>query len=415
MNALKIIKKLVLSFITSGVLVYGAPSLNENKVLNKNNTNSYIEVDIKALQSNIRRIKKLLDNKSKICAVMKADAYGNGIEALLPTIKSEKISCVGVTGNAEMKILRKLGYKGDILRIRTATLGEIKDAIKYRVTETIGNLAQAQAINKIGQNSSKKIPVHINVNSGGMDRNGIDMSTEEGKKEAVTIAQQQYLKITGIMTHYPMEDIQSIQAGLAKFQEDSSYIIKTAKLERKNLTLHTANSIATLNVPESRLDMVRPGALIYGDQAIENQGYEQVTSFKSKVATINSYPKGSKVAYDGTYTLARDSRLANIPLGYSDGYSRAFSNKGKVLIRGHKVPVVGRITMNTFMVDVTDFPDISMNDEVVLFGKQCTEEITQSQIEDITGLIMPEIIAIWGNSNPVVKKDYTIKEVCGTN
>lgn len=414
MSTSKIIQKIATILTICGTLIYGAPILSENKIPNKNNVNSYIEVDIKAFQNNIKQVKKLLEDKSKICVVMKADAYGNGIETLLPTIKSEKISCVGVTGNAEIKLLRKLKYRGEILRIRTATLGEIKNAIKYNVTETLGNLIQAQAINNIAKNQVKKIPIHINLNSAGMDRNGVDMSTEEGKKEAVEIAKQPYLKITGIMTHYPMEDIQSIKAGLAKFQEDSSYLIKAAKLDRKNLTLHTANSIATLNVLESRLDMVRPGALVYGDQTIENQGYKQVTSFKSSIAVINSYPKGSKVAYDGTYTLTRDSKLANIPLGYSDGYSRAFSNKGKVLIRGHKVPVVGRITMNTFMVDVTDFPDIEMNDEVVLFGKQCEEEITQNDIEEITGMIMAEVIAIWGNSNPLIKKDYKIKEVCNT-
>lgn len=414
MSTSKIIQKIATILTICGTLIYGAPILSENKIPNKNNVNSYIEVDIKAFQNNIKQVKKLLEDKSKICVVMKADAYGNGIETLLPTIKSEKISCVGVTGNAEIKLLRKLKYRGEILRIRTATLGEIKNAIKYNVTETLGNLIQAQAINNIAKNQVKKIPIHINLNSAGMDRNGVDMNTEEGKKEAVEIAKQPYLKITGIMTHYPMEDIQSIKAGLAKFQEDSSYLIKAAKLDRKNLTLHTANSIATLNVLESRLDMVRPGALVYGDQTIENQGYKQVTSFKSSVAVINSYPKGSKVAYDGTYTLTRDSKLANIPLGYSDGYSRAFSNKGKVLIRGHKVPVVGRITMNTFMVDVTDFPDIEMNDEVVLFGKQCEEEITQNDIEEITGMIMAEVIAIWGNSNPLIKKDYKIKEVCST-
>lgn len=414
MSVSKIIQKIATSLTICGTLIYGAPILSEDKIPNKNNVNSYIEVDIKAFQSNIKQVKKLLENKSKICAVMKADAYGNGIETLLPTIKSEKISCVGVTGNAEIKLLRNLKYRGEILRIRTATLGEIKNAVKYGVTETVGNLTQAQAINNIAKNQVKKIPIHINLNSAGMDRNGVDMSTEEGKKEAVEIAKQPYLKITGIMTHYPMEDIQSIKIGLAKFQEDSSYLIKAAKLDRKNLILHTANSTATLNVLESRLDMVRPGALIYGDQTIENQGYQQVTSFKSSVAAINSYPKGSKIAYDGTYTLTRDSKLANIPLGYSDGYLRSFSNRGKVLIRGHKVPVVGRITMNTFMVDVTDFPDIEMNDEVVLFGKQCREEITQNEVEEITGMIMAEVIAIWGNSNPLIKKDYKIKEVCNT-
>ena len=116
--------------------------------------------------------------------------------------------------------------------------------------------------------------------------------------------------------------------------------------------------------------------------------------------TQNPYPVGNTVAYDRTYTLKRDSRLANIPIGYSDGYRRVFSNKGQVLIRGHRCPVVGRVTMNTIMVDVTDFPDVQLSDEVVLFGKQGSDEITQAELEGIAGTLLIDMSTVWAQANP---------------
>ena len=156
--------------------------------------------------------------------------------------------------------------------------------------------------------------------------------------------------------------------------------------------------------------LVRVGYLIYG---FESDYVKPTISLKSYVAIINDYPKGSSVSYDGTYTLGRDSRLANIPIGYSNGYFRTLSNKGMVLIRGHKVPVLGRVTMNTMMVDITDFPDIQEGDEVVLYGSQCGNEITLEDMEKNSGTILSELIVLWGKTNPVFVKDYAAHDVCG--
>ncbi|NBI42848.1 hypothetical protein GVX76_04980 [[Haemophilus] felis] len=206
------------------------------------------------------------------------------------------------------------------------------------------------------------------------------------------------------MTHYPVEDEAEIRKNLAQFKADSEWLIQQAGLERSKITLHSANSYATLTVPEAHLDMVRPGGLLYGDSIPTFTEYKKTMAFKSKVANINHYPKGSTVGYDRTFTLERDSLLANLPFGYSDGYRRVFTNKGYVLIRGHKVPIVGKVSMNTTMVDVTDFPDILEGDEVVIFGKQGKLEVSQGDIEDINGALLADLYTVWGNSNPKVKK-----------
>lgn len=345
--------------------------------------------------------------------MLKSDAYGAGISNVLPLIIEAKIPCVAITSNEEARVVRKGKFKGEILRVRTATMGELQDGLKYNITEVLGNLAQAQQFDAMAKKMGKKFPIHIKLNSGGMDRNGIDLSTQKGKDEAVQIATLPHLKVEGLMTHFPYDDVAKVKKLMKKFDDDTNYLIKAAKLDRSKLTLHTAASYAAVQVPESRYDMIRPGKLIYGYGGGDPKlPIEQIMSFKSQVATINEYPKGSSVAYDGTYTLKRDSKLANIPAGYNDGYAKSFGNQGYVLIRGHKVPVVGRVTKNTFMVDVTDYPDIQAGDEVVIFGKQCGQEITQAEMEKGASTILSETLGYIGSANPIFVKDTKKEEVC---
>ncbi|WP_312266164.1 alanine racemase [Neisseria sp.] len=388
--------------------VWAAPPLNvENQQpakVTRDNTNAWLEIDAAAYGRNIEALKKHLRGKAQICAILKADAYGNSIDLLMPTVIQHNVPCIGIGSNEEAREARAHGYQGRVMRVRAASLGEIRDGMQYDMEELFGNLAQAQAADKLAQEAGKKLRFHLGLNSAGMDRNGLDLNVPGGKDDAVAITKLPNLQIVGIMTHFPVEDKEDVKKGLKVFKKDSKWLIRAAKLDRKKLVLHTANSFVTLNVPEGWLDLVRPGGILYGEPVYERPEYEYIMSFKTRVASVNSYPKGSTVGYDRTFTLARDSRLANLPFGYSDGYRRVFTNKGHVLIRGHKVPVVGKVSMNTTMVDVTDFPDIQADDEVVIFGKQGGAEITQSEVEDINGALFADLYTVWGNSNPKLAK-----------
>ena len=214
------------------------------------------------------------------------------------------------------------------------------------------------------------------------------------------------LELVGIMTHFQYEEADFVRAGLARFNEQSKWLIEDGKLDRSKLTLHTANSFTTLEVPEARLDMVRPGGIIYGDTLPSYTEYKKVMSFKTRVASVNNYPAGNLVGYDGTYTLQRDSLLANLPMGYSDGYRRVFTNKAYVVVNGHRAPVVGKVSMNTTMIDVTDIPGVKPGDEVVLFGKQGDAEVTQGELEDANGALLADLYTVWGNSNPKILKEF---------
>lgn len=364
--------------------------------------NAWIEINAQQFEKNILTLQQQLKDKSQICAVMKADAYGHGIDLLMPSIMKLNVPCVGITSNSEAAVIRKHGYQGRIMRLRAATDQEIKNAQSLNVEELFGNYEQAQRISDWAKAQNIVIKYHLGLNAGGMDRNGLEMDSPEGKKQALALTKLPHLKIVGIMTHYAVEDEKYVRDRLAVFNQQTKWLIKKARLNRKELTLHTANSFATLTVPESHLDMVRAGGVIYGDSIPDRVEFKKIMSFKTQVATVNHYLSGTTVGYDQTYTLKRDSRLANLPLGYSDGYRRVFSNKAYVLIRGHKVPVVGRTSMNTTMVDVTDFPDIQANDEVVVFGHQGNEQVKQSDLEEYNGALFADIYTMWGNSNPKV-------------
>ena len=383
-----------------------APVLNAQApaIVNTQNTNSWMEIDVQAFENNIRTLQNELAGQSQICAIMKADAYGNGLDLLMPSVIKMGIPCIGIASNEEARVIRAHGYQGKVVRVRTATDDEIRDGLQYDMEELLGNPLQARRVSDMARAAGKTIRFHLALNSGGMNRNGIDMSTRANKRAAVRITRLPNLQIVGIMTHFPVEEAEDVRKGLAAFNEESAWLIRAAKLNRNDIILHTANSFATLAVPEARLDMVRPGGLLYGDTIPEHTEYQKTFAFKSKVASINAYKKGSTVGYDRTYTLARDSHLANLPIGYSDGYRRVFTNKGHVLIRGHKVPVVGKTSMNTTMIDVTDYPDITAGDEVVLFGKQGNGEITQGEIEEINDALLADLYTVWGNSNPKLAK-----------
>jgi len=385
------------------VLEGGEPAQTREMLLTQ--TNAWVEIDAKAFAHNINQLKGHLGGKAQICAVMKADAYGHSVALLMPTVIAQGINCVGVTSNEEARVARAKGFKGRLMRLRSATPGEIETALAYDMDELVGNLEVARYISDLAQRKGRTINIHLGLNAGGMDRNGLEVATAQGKKDALALVKLPNIKLAGIMTHFPYEDRDKVLEGFGRFKEQTDWLIKTAKLNRKDLLLHCANSFTTLNVPEAWMDMVRPGAALYEPLYDAHPGYERVMQFKSRVASVNAYPAGSTVGYDGTHTLTRDSLLANIPIGYSDGYRRVLSNKANVLINGQRAPSVGRVSMNTFMVDVTDIAGVKPGDEVVLYGKQGNDEITQGELEEALDLWIGNAYVLWSNSNPRVLKE----------
>ncbi|MEQ5042228.1 alanine racemase [Providencia manganoxydans] len=366
--------------------------------------NAWIEISRSALEFNIQKVQNLLGDKSALCAVLKGDAYGHDLTLVTPIMIANNVQCIGVTNNQELQTVRELGFKGRLMRVRNATEQEMAQATQYDVEELIGNLEMAEWLNAIAKKQGKTIAIHLALNSGGMSRNGLEVGNAAGLNEAKQISLLPQLKIVGIMSHYPEEDAAQIKADLARFNKQAKQVLEVTGLDRKDVTLHVANTFATITVPESWLDMVRVGGIFYGDTVATDE-YKRVMTFKSNIAALNHYPKGNTVGYDRTYTLKRDSVLANIPVGYADGYRRVFSNAGFALIDGQRVPVLGKTSMNTVMVDVTDLKQVKPGDEVVFFGQQGNAEITAEQVEDISGALFTEMSILWGATNPRILVD----------
>jgi alanine racemase len=350
---------------------------------------------------------------------MKADAYGNGIALLIPSILAKQVGDVAITSNDEARVARQLGYRGRIYRIRTATPDEMEDGFVFGIIELIGNPEAAARLQALYQKrkTGRALPVHLALNAGGMSRNGVELSTEYGKADARAMLALPGLKITGAMTHYPSEEAADILAQLAQFNADVAWLNQQG-LNPAGITRHTANTFAALTQPAARLDMVRIGGAIYGDPgSTKSDAFALVPTIKARVAAVNHYPAGQTVNYDRTFRLARESWLANIPIGYSDGIRRGFShanrpefpaetkNDSAVLIGGQRFPIVGRVTMNTLMADVTGWQGkIGIGDEVVLLGTQGSQRIAQAEFEANSNGYAAEMLAMLGATMPKVLK-----------
>ncbi|AIU66855.1 alanine racemase [Vibrio coralliilyticus] len=360
-------------------------------------SNAWLEISLGQFKQNMAQFRSHLSSQTKLCVVMKADAYGNGIRGLMPTILELNVPCIAIASNAEARTVRDSGFEGQLVRVRSADIQEIEQAMDLDIEELIGSLEQANQIKSLS--TDKTIKVHLALNDGGMSRNGIDMSTEKGKQEALDIAKHQGIDIVGIMTHFPNYDADEVRSKLADFNQSSAWLIENANLNRNDVLLHVSNSYTALNVPEAQLDMVRPGGVLYGDLPT-NPEYPSIVSFKTRVASLHNVPTNSTVGYDSSYVTKRDSVLANLPVGYSDGYPRKMGNRAHVIVNGQRAPVVGKTSMNTTMVDVTDVKGVITGQEVTLFGQQANAQISVGEMEEHAELIFPELYTVWGTANP---------------
>lgn len=364
--------------------------------------NAWIEVDPDVFEHNLRLVQAALAGGARLCAIVKADAYGIGIDKVMPSLIAARVPYVGIASNEEARMVRACGFKGPLMRVRAGTPDEVEGALRYRVEELVGNLDVARALGARAHKRGRALRVHLALNAGGMSRNGLDMATERQRQDARELVGVPGLRVVGMMTHFPVEERADVLKVLGAFKEETAWLFANTALRREDVLLHTANSFATLHVPEAHLDMTRTGGALYGYGGTEKPPFAHVAAFKTRVASVNAYRAGETVSYDRTFVLERDSLLANLPVGYSDGYRRAYSNKGSVLVRGKRAPVMGRVTMNTTMVDVTDIPGVAPGDEAVLFGRQGEEQITQAEIEELTGVILADQYTVWGAANPKV-------------
>ncbi len=356
------------------------------------------EIDLSALKHNLRIISQIIEKRT-IIAVVKADAYGHGSIEISKKLLKEGISHLAVAYTGEAKILRELNTYAKIIVLFDHS--EIDDYFVYNLTPVIYDIDTAVEFSKEAVRRGTDITVHIKVDTG-MGR--IGFNPENAVSDIIRISEMKGIKIEGILSHFSEADLADRSFAIQQLEMFNGIRSSISEKLGRSLFSHIANSAAVLSFEDALLDAVRPGLMIYGYSPFDKDyGLMPLMKIKTKILIVRSLPSGSSVSYGRTFITKRDSSIAVIPVGYADGYSRLFSNNAEVLVRGKRVPVVGRVCMDLTMIDVTDVKGILEGDEVVLLGRQGGEIITAYELSSRISTIPYDILTSLGSRS---RKEY---------
>jgi alanine racemase len=338
---------------------------------------------------------------SKICVVLKSNAYGHGLAGLAPVAVAAGADYLGVCTNPEAAAIRELGLDVPLFRLRMGLREELDESVaSLDMDEEVGTWEQAQYISSLGKKRRRKVPVHINIDTG-MGRSGFFMEQIDLIHKVCTLPG---LKIRGVFTHFAKADAADLEPTTQSLDAFDRLCDRLADVLPDDAMIHTHNSAATVRLAERRQHLVRVGAACYGVRTSQDfvnpAALRPVMSIKTRVAQVRDVPAGKTIGYGGLYTTERPSRIASLPIGFGEGYPRALFNKGIVLIHGQRCPVIGRVSLNIVTVDVTDLTTpVNWGDEVVLVGQQGDEEITFEFLADKFSSVHTEINLMAGSMN----------------
>jgi alanine racemase len=356
---------------------------------------TWLEIDLDAVAANTRLLKSLVGDKTQIMAVVKANAYGHGAVEVSRVVLKNGATRLAVATWEEGAELREAKISAPILVLGVSTQDDLEALIYYDLIAGIGEVEVAKKLSEMAKKYKKGVKIHINIDTG-MARLGV--RAREAVQVIREITKLPQITVEGIFTHFASSGEEDKRATYQQFKKFRQ-VIDELKREGIHIPLHhVADSATLLDLPSLHLDIVRPGIAIYGaypSPRIKNRiPLQPVSSLKTKIISLRNLPPGSKVSYGGTYVTIKPTRVATLAVGYADGYPRVMSNKGQVLIRGKRSPIIGRVCMDHCMVDVTHLPQVKIGDEVVLWGKQGEECISLEEIASRMGTIVYEVVPL---------------------
>ncbi|MDE6990307.1 MAG: alanine racemase [Lachnospiraceae bacterium] len=377
---------------------------------------AWAEIDLDALQFNVASIRKCIDQGTKIIAVIKTDGYGHGASQIAQLLEDERqVWGYAVATAEEAFSLRADGIQKPILILGYTFPYSYGQMISGQVRATVFTCEAAEALSDIAVASGQICRIHIKIDTG-MTRIGIHPD-DEGVALIRRIAGLPGLEIEGIFTHFATAD----EADRTKTYHQMTLFREYVDRIERDLGIripmrHCSNSAGIVEIPEANMDAVRAGIILYGlwpSDEVQTDGKIQLRpmlSLKSRVVYVKTVPEGQEISYGGTFTTTRDTRVATVCIGYGDGYPRSLSNLGDVIIKGQRVPILGRVCMDQFMIDVTDVRvPVCVGDQVTLIGREGGACITMEELGALSGRFNYELACDIGKRIPrIYKRDDTL-------
>jgi alanine racemase len=359
-----------------------------------------LAVDLAALEHNYRQLRRLCDPQVKMLAVIKADAYGHGLLPVARKLAGAGADYLGVGSLDEGLILRRADITLPVLLLLGILPEEADRTVAADLEVALFRLDVAQALAAAAASQGKKARVHLKVDTG-MGRLGV--LPEEVLPFLGGLKKLRHLEVMGLISHLAVADLEEKTYTYKQLQEFTSLVGAARQAGWKLPLTHISNSAALWELPEAHLGLVRPGLMLYGSSPSPDRplpvDLKPVMSFAAQILQVKRLPPGSSISYGCTYTTPDWCDLAVLPVGYCNGYSRLFSNRGEVLIHGRRAPIRGRVCMNLTMADVTGIPEVRPGERAVLLGQDQGEVLSAEELAGWAQTISYEIFCALGTAN----------------
>lgn len=362
------------------------------------------EISATALRANLS-LAKGLAGTSGVMAVVKANAYGHGAVQVARVLEAEGVDLLGVALVEEGLELRNAGVKAPILVMGGSYEGAWELMVEHDLTPMLFRFEHLDGLIRAATKVGHRAKAHLKLDTG-MSRLGIQRSELPSYLAALRAAQT-HVELDGFLTHFANADLEGDSVTVEQMRrfDEGLEVVRAAGFEPK--WRHVSNTAGVLSMPPSNtVNLVRPGIMLYGvapDSWLRSKApLQPVLTWKTGVIHLKALEAGTPVSYGGTWSATRRSLIATLPVGYADGFGRIFSNRGQVLVRGQRAPVIGRVTMDMAMIDVTDVPGVTVNDEVVLLGAQGTARIDADELARLSDTIPYEVLCSVGARVPRV-------------
>jgi alanine racemase len=366
---------------------------------------AWAEIDLSALAHNCREVRRIIGPGPRFMATVKAEGYGHGARAAAETALANGADSLAVARLQEALDLRGQGLTAPILVFGYVDPGDVPRLLRHNLTATVYSLQSARALSRESCSIGAALPVHLKIDTGmgrlglvAVPRNNLEAFDPSVRDQVVEVCSLPGLRIEGAYTHFAQADAADKTHARSQLQCFTSLL---EDLGRRGIAFplrHAANSAAVMDLPEAHLDLVRPGLMLYGLYPSQNRTdsrarLRQAMTLKTRIVQVKRVASGFKISYGSTFETTEPTTIATVSLGYADGYSRLLSSRGHMIVRGVRVPVVGRVCMDQTMIDVGGVPSVAPGEEVAAFGSLGGAFVSAEEVASLCSTINYETVA----------------------